>query len=155
MFQTHARKVHLCCWCWSGEESWLLLAEFRLRSWEGPSAVCTLEVKVRHTALIAYWKMKHFNLQLFIIKTFEAACSSRITSELIWSWKISVISNKYIHRARNATCTVGHVRFELHPRCSALYAQVHETGYPKYFVPDWQLSRTNSETHTIDTFPTI
>lgn len=47
-FQTRVRKVRLCCWCWSGEESWLLLAGYRLRSWEGPSAVCTPEDKVRH-----------------------------------------------------------------------------------------------------------
>lgn len=48
-FQTHARKVRLCCWCWSGEASWPPLAECRPRSWAGPSAACIQEGKVTRT----------------------------------------------------------------------------------------------------------
>lgn len=46
VFKTLRRKVRLCCLCWSGAASWRLQAGFRLKSWAGPFAACTLEVKV-------------------------------------------------------------------------------------------------------------
>lgn len=45
-FKTLRRTARLCCLCWSGAASWRLQAGFRLKSWAGPSAACTPEVKV-------------------------------------------------------------------------------------------------------------
>lgn len=119
--QTRERKVLLCCWCWSGEGSWLLRAECKLRSWEGPSAVCTQEDKVRHKHsrdfllknVTCYW------ISLAVNKTFTANFPSRIISVYIlswkqngwapsWNWKLNSFSNLWLVLVKEALQQLNH-----------------------------------------------
>lgn len=68
------RRVLLCCWCWNGEESWLLQAEFRLRSWAEPFAACTQEAKVQIWQTPFFFLIYLFFIQLnaFVLVYWES-----------------------------------------------------------------------------------